>query len=118
MKFFLIEMLIYKYKIFSNPITFLDKDLKIVDDKPTPYENFVINESLDIVCNAVKLLPEKHQLAFLQAYNGNSYKEIAKNLGVPETTVKTDIHRARKMIRNSVKNQNLFNNVDNSINLL
>jgi RNA polymerase sigma factor (sigma-70 family) len=42
-------------------------------------------------------------ILFLREMNGCSYEEIGRSLDLPMTTVKVYLHRARKMVRTSLK---------------
>jgi len=57
---------------------------------------------------AAARLPERYRLAFDLFYREErAVKEIADELGVPEGTVKSDLFRARALIRRSVELKNV-----------
>ena len=57
-------------------------------------------ELTQLVATALDLLSEEYREAFvLQAYNGLSYAEIAEVVGVPLTTVRNRVVRAKKKIQ-------------------
>ncbi|NGO71361.1 RNA polymerase sigma factor [Streptomyces boncukensis] len=64
-------------------------------------EEIVVGESFDAVVDAaLAALPVKHrQVVRLVDVDGLSYAEAAELLGVPEGTVMSRLHRARKRIR-------------------
>ncbi len=53
---------------------------------------------------AIDALPDPFRVAFvLREMEGMSGEEAARHLGVPEGTVKTRVHRARRLLRKSVE---------------
>jgi RNA polymerase sigma-70 factor (ECF subfamily) len=57
---------------------------------------------------AVARLPENNRLALLMYYiRGDSYREIAEFLGVPETTVVGRLHRARGQLRSLLEERRI-----------
>ncbi|RKY41391.1 MAG: hypothetical protein DRP81_08485 [Candidatus Omnitrophota bacterium] len=56
----------------------------------------------------VKLSPERRLLIDLIYYKGLTYKEVADMLDWPEGTVKSNIHRALKEIKECLKKTKLF----------
>ena len=53
---------------------------------------------------ALLQLPEKYKTAvFLYYYEGYSVREIARAMGQPEGTVKSWLHRARKLLRQNLE---------------
>ncbi|WP_109488421.1 RNA polymerase sigma factor [Occallatibacter savannae] len=56
----------------------------------------------------IETLPELYQSALRQYYwFGSAVGEIAESLGVPENTVKSYLHRARKMLHGMLKERGL-----------
>jgi len=55
--------------------------------------------------NAVmETVPEKYMSAFIMYFEGYKYYEIAEYFNVPEGTVKTRIHAARKLLQKKLSN--------------
>ena len=67
-------------------------------------ESIVLREQFDEVVHAAfRSLPEKHRRALqLVDIDGLTYAEVASLLGVPEGTVMSRVHRARKRIRHQL----------------
>jgi RNA polymerase sigma-70 factor, ECF subfamily len=85
--------------LLDDPDADLER-LAIADPRATP-EEIVVGESFDAVVDTeLAALPEKHrQVIWLVDVDGLSYAEAAELLGVPEGTVMSRLHRARKRIR-------------------
>lgn len=64
-------------------------------------DNSIESEEVSKLVNmALELIPEEHKEAFiLQVYQGMSYNEIAELTGVPLTTVRNRIVRAKRKLR-------------------
>ena len=60
-------------------------------------------ESITDVRNAVNALPEKYRLAvILHYFNDLDIKKTAETLGIPEGTVKYNLHKARALLERSL----------------
>jgi RNA polymerase sigma-70 factor (ECF subfamily) len=92
----------------SVPIDEPDEDGKIrvqlVDSRKNPDEAFQTREMEEVVSRTIAGLPEKYREVFvLSALQNLSYEEIAAIVGRSLASVKTDIHRARLVVRDLVK---------------
>jgi RNA polymerase sigma-70 factor (ECF subfamily) len=68
-------------------------------DAPEPDEVALQNEQRDMVRRLVAALPDKYRsITVLRYYSGLSYEEIAAVTGQTESAVKTQLHRARRML--------------------
>jgi RNA polymerase sigma-70 factor (family 1) len=94
------------YKVYDkHKIMFLEGVLDAEDPE--------INETSDLIQQiheALSLLPPAMYEVFGKRYlNGLSIKDIASEMNVSEGTVKTQLHRARKVLKNSIlQSTNLF----------
>lgn len=71
---------------------------------PSPEEVCQAQELRSLVQKAVERVDPKYRIPFCRyALDELSYREIADELGVPVTTVKTRIHRARQMLRRALR---------------
>ncbi len=71
---------------------------------PSPEEVCQAEELRSLVKQAVERVDPKYRIPFCRyALEERSYREIAEELGVPITTVKTRIHRARQMLRRALE---------------
>jgi len=75
-----------------------------VDARKNPDEAFQTEELEGVISDVIDGLPEKYREVFvLSALQHLSYQEIADIVGRSLQSVKTDIHRARLEVRESVK---------------
>lgn len=70
------------------------------DRAPDPEGDFMQAESNRVVRDLLQHLPERQRTALLlREQEEMSYKEIARVLSISESNVKTDIFRARRLLR-------------------
>ncbi len=73
---------------------------RAADEAVDPYEGMLVRDRLEIVRNIVNRLPEKQRSCMqLRDFEGRSYREIAKVLGISEEQVKVNIYRARQAVK-------------------
>ncbi len=84
--------------------------LELRDDRRNPQEEAIRSQKIEIVQQFVKLLPPKYQrLVRLRYFEELSYDEIAKEIEAPLGTVKAQLHRARELLYDLVKdNRNVI----------
>jgi RNA polymerase sigma-70 factor, ECF subfamily len=76
-----------------------DVALYVESDEPQPDEIALQGEQRDTVKKLLNTLPEKYRsVTVLRYYNDLSYDEIANMTGLTESAVKTQLHRARRML--------------------
>ena len=77
---------------------------ELVDGRKNPDEEYQTQELEGVITDVIADLPEKYREVFvLSALQHLSYQEIADIVGRSIPSVKTDIHRARLEVRDSVK---------------
>lgn len=75
------------------------------DNDLNPAEHAVRNQKIEIMRHVVSLLPDKYQrLVSLRYFDELSYEEIATELKAPLGTVKAQLHRARELLYDMMKN--------------
>jgi RNA polymerase sigma-70 factor (ECF subfamily) len=80
-----------------------DVALFVQSDDPEPEELAIKAEQSDMVRQLLNTLPDKYRsVTVLRYYNDLSYDEIAKATGLTESAVKTQLHRARKMLAEEI----------------
>lgn len=79
--------------------------IDIKDKNLDPQEEAIKSQKIELVRKFVNLLPAKYQkLVKLRYFEELSYDEIAKELDAPLGTVKAQLHRARELLYDLVKN--------------
>lgn len=81
-------------------------DIDIKDVNLNPQEETIKSEKVEIIQTIVTKLPAKYQvLVKLRYFEELSYEEIAAELGAPLGTVKAQLHRARELLYDLIKNR-------------
>ncbi|HLK96279.1 MAG TPA: sigma-70 family RNA polymerase sigma factor [Hymenobacter sp.] len=76
------------------------------DQNLNPQESTIKNQKIEIMQHVVSRLPDKYQrLVTLRYFDELSYEEIAQELKAPLGTVKAQLHRARELLYDMVKNK-------------
>lgn len=94
--------------VINIAIRMLEKDSKLVyleDDNPLLKENSKLNmeEKLDLY-NAIDMLKEEYRIVIIMKYfNDMKVDDISDLLNIPENTVKTQLSRARKNLKDILK---------------
>jgi RNA polymerase sigma factor (sigma-70 family) len=100
-----------KLNTLSIENTFTDDDgqsvsIDVEDENPDPQEETIKTQKAEIIQLFVDKLPSKYQkLVRLRYFHELSYEEIAEELDAPLGTVKAQLHRARELMFEMVKNK-------------
>lgn len=100
-----------KLNTLSIENTYTDDDgqsvsIEVEDVNPNPMEETIKSQKAELIQIFVGMLPGKYQrLVRLRYFNELSYEEIAKELNAPLGTVKAQLHRARELLYDLVKNK-------------
>ena len=74
------------------------------DKEGSPEEQYITGEERSMVRQAVRKLPEKYRLPILLFYmEDQKLSEISRILDIPESTVKTRLHRAKKLLERELE---------------
>ena len=92
-RFVKISAFVTKYNEISSP------NLVFSSTKNQGESKFV----MDDIKHALNKLPGEYYVPFNMYFEGHKYHEIADHLQIPIGTVKTRIHVARKLLKNSLK---------------
>lgn len=97
----------YKHNKVSKK--YADDFQRYIEDTQNVTDHLVRhNELLALIEKEIAALPEKMRLVFELRTTMNR-KEISEHLGLPENTVKTNMHRALKILRRKLSFLYLFN---------
>ncbi|PIB36072.1 RNA polymerase subunit sigma-24 [Reichenbachiella sp. 5M10] len=100
-----------KLKTFSLNTSFTDDGgesvtIDVEDNNLNPQEETIKDQKIELVQMFVTKLPPKYQrLVRLRYFDELSYDEIAKTLDAPLGTVKAQLHRARELMYDLVKDK-------------
>ena len=100
-----------KLDTFSLNTSFTDDsgesvNIDVQDRDRTPVEETINSQKIELVRMFVTKLPTKYQrLVRLRYFDELSYEEIAKELDAPLGTVKAQLHRARELMYELVKDK-------------
>jgi len=100
-----------KLKTFSLNTSFSDDNgeavtIDVEDNNLNPQEETIKDQKIELVQMFVTKLPPKYQrLVRLRYFDELSYDEIAKTLEAPLGTVKAQLHRARELMYDLVKDK-------------
>ncbi len=100
-----------KLNTLSIENTYTDDDgqsvsLDVEDVNPDPQEETIRAQKEELIQVFVNMLPGKYQkLVRLRYFHELSYEEIAEELEAPLGTVKAQLHRARELMYDLIKNK-------------
>ena len=100
-----------KLNTLSIENTYTDDDgqsvsIDVDDINPDPQEEAIKGQKEELIQVFVNMLPPKYQkLVRLRYFNELSYEEIAVELEAPLGTVKAQLHRARELMYDLIKNK-------------
>lgn len=81
------------------------KDFEPPDEKPLAVENLIESEQAQTVARAIAALPEKYRApVVLRDVEGKTYEEVSQILRLGLGTTKSRISRARKLLKEKLKN--------------
>lgn len=80
-------------------LTLDDAAYALPSHEPGPERSALSSEQRAIVQRALQRLPDNYRIVtVLRYWNDLSYEEISQATGLPESTIKTRLHRARHML--------------------
>jgi len=83
-----------------------DVALYVPSNDPEPIDTILQVEQADMVKSLLNTLPDKYRsVTVLRYYNDLSYDEIANMTGLTESAVKTQLHRARRMLAEKLRDK-------------
>ena len=98
----------YKQSYFLVPI----KDDYTQD---TTVEDYEIDFSLDYILSLIQELPQQYRFVFsLFELDGYTHKEISELLSITESTSKSNLHRAKLILKEKIKSKKSFHNYQSS----
>ncbi|MDG1399030.1 MAG: RNA polymerase sigma factor [Polaribacter sp.] len=96
-----IHTAIQKYRK-KAPLKIVKEVSDDIEDEVIDFKNTTFH--LDVLLNCIQQLPDRYRLIFnLYALDNYSHKEIAKLLNISEGTSKSNLSRARKILKNKLE---------------
>ena len=90
----------------ATMVTLEDAEYALPSSEPGPEQSAVEGEQRASIARAIDALPPAYRLpAVLRYYYDLPYEEIERITGLTEATVKTRLHRARRMIKDFLEKQ-------------
>ena len=94
----------YRRKSISTKLISQKEELSPADLSRSSVKNQAESSFMNAdIQRALKTLPEAYYTPFVMHFEGYKYYEIAEHLQIPDGTVKTRIHVARKMLQKSLQ---------------
>ncbi len=82
--------------------------INIRSEQPTPEESLISEQKIMMLRSVVaKLKPRYRRLVELRYFYEYSYEEISEEMDLPIGTVKAQLFRARELLQNILKNNNI-----------
>lgn len=89
--------------------TDIDTIISILENTPTEEYNLEKDETILLVSELIEQLPEQRKnILQLAAFNHKTYSEIADTLNISVNTVKTQMARAYRFLRDGLNKDELF----------
>ncbi len=83
-----------------------DVSMEIRDSSPDPQENAIKSQKIEAMQLLVSKLPPKYQrLVDLRYFKEMSYEEISEKINIPLGTVKAQLHRAKEILYDMIKDR-------------
>ena len=90
------------YRRHVTPSEFAEDDAlhNVASSAPSPEKHASLREDVTLILNAIHALPERPRQAFMMnRFDGLSYREIAKSMGVSESSIEKYMIEALKKLR-------------------
>jgi RNA polymerase sigma factor (sigma-70 family) len=88
----------------NQPVMYVDEIQK--HDTATHTDEAMANLPLEDLVKLIQELPPQYRMVFnLYVIEGHSHQEISRELGISEGTSKSNLSRAREILRNKLENQ-------------
>ena len=94
-----------KNERLNNYIDDDDNPIQLSDVANSPEDDLVLKEKLKITLETIPTLKKKYRDLIQARIEGLSYKDIAEKLAINELTVKSELNKARKLLRQKTNYQ-------------
>lgn len=94
-----------KNEKLNNYIDDEETTIQLTDVEKSPEEDLIIKEKLKLTLEAIPTLKKQYRELIQSRIEGMSYKDIAKKLAIDELTVKSNLNKARQILRQKISYQ-------------
>lgn len=94
-----------KNEKLNNYIDDEETTIQLSDVEKSPEEDLIIKEKLKLTLEAIPTLKKQYRELIQSRIEGMSYKDIAEKLAIDELTVKSNLNKARQILRQKISYQ-------------
>lgn len=94
-----------KNEKLNNYIDDEETTIQLTDVEKSPEEDLIIKEKLKLTLEAIPTLKKQYRELIQSRIEGMSYKDIAEKLAIDELTVKSNLNKARQILRQKISYQ-------------
>lgn len=91
-----------KNEKLNNYIDAEDNLIQLDDYSPSPEETMILKEKLKLVEIILPTLKKRYRDLITAKLEGKSYKDLSEQFALSEDKIKTDLHKARKQLKNKL----------------
>lgn len=91
-----------KNEKLNNYIDDEETTIQLSDVEKSPEDSFIVKEKLKLALEAIPTLKKQYRDLIQSRIDGLSYKDIAEKLAIDELTVKSNLNKARNILKQKI----------------
>ena len=92
------NLAVNRYHVVKKRLTTVKLD-EVTDVRAEPERDLIRKEEKETVVKLLRELPDVYNIVLkMHYYDGLTYKDISRSMGIPLNTVKSHVHRAKKIL--------------------
>lgn len=91
-----------KNEKLNNYIDDEETTIQLSDVEKSPEDSFIVKEKLKLALEAIPTLKKQYRELIQSRIEGLSYKDIAEKLAIDELTVKSNLNKARNILKQKI----------------
>lgn len=91
-----------KNEKLNNYIDDEETTIQLSDVEKSPEDSFIVKEKLKLTLEAIPTLKKQYRDLIQSRIDGLSYKDIAEKLAIDELTVKSNLNKARNILKQKI----------------
>lgn len=91
-----------KNEKLNNYIDDEETTIQLSDVEKSPEDSFIVKEKLKLALEAIPTLKKQYRDLIQSRIEGLSYKDIAEKLAIDELTVKSNLNKARNILKQKI----------------